>query len=75
MARDSGGLHSPALGDGGIVDLYGNEGDERFRHLVDMTTGRSVEPPLVAESSRRAAKDELPVVYEKNGRMTAYRLA
>ena len=40
-----------------------------------MTTGRSVEPPLVAESSRRAAKDELPVVYEKNGRMTAYRPA
>ena len=28
-------------GNGDIVDLYGNEGDERFRHLVDMTTGRS----------------------------------
>lgn len=75
MPRDSGGLHSPALGDGGIVDLYGNEGDERFRHLVDMTTGRSAEPPLVAESSRCAAKDDLLVVYEEDGRMTAYRPA
>ena len=62
-------------GNGDIVDLYGNEGGERFLHLVDMTTGRSAEPPLVAESSRRAAKDELLVVYEKNGRMTAYRPA
>ena len=40
-------LHS---GNGGIVDLYGNEGDERFRHLVDMTTGRSAN----RRSSQRA---------------------
>ena len=40
-----------------------------------MTTGRSAEPPLVAESSRRAAKDDLLVVYEEDGRMTAYRPA
>ena len=62
-------------GNGDIVGFYGNEGDERFRHLVDMTTGRSAEPPLVAESSRCAAKDDLLVVYEKNGCMTAYRPA
>ena len=62
-------------GNGDIVEFYGNEGGERFLHLVDMTTGRSAEPLPFQEDSRCVHRDDLLVVYEKDGRMTAYRPA
>lgn len=62
-------------GNGDIVDFYGNEGNEQFLHLVDMTTGRSAEPLAFKEGSRCVHRDDLLVVYEKDGRMTAYRPA
>ena len=62
-------------GNGDIVEFYGNEGGERFLHLVDMTTGRSAEPLPFQEDSRCVHRDDLLVVYEEDGRMTAYRPA
>ena len=62
-------------GDGQIDVFYGHEGDDRFFRLVDMTTGRSSERIPLKKHARYVVKDDLLVVYEEDGRMTAYRPA
>ena len=62
-------------GDGQISVFYGHEGDDRFFRLIDMTTGRSSERMPLKEHARYVVKNNLLVVYEEDGRMTAYRPA
>lgn len=62
-------------GDGQISVFYGHEGDDRFFRLIDMTTGRSSERMSLKEHARYVVKNNLLVVYEEDGRMTAYRPA
>ena len=62
-------------GDGQIAVFYGREGDDRFLCLVDMTTGRSSERIPLKKHAGYVVKNNLLVVYEEDGRMTAYRPA
>ena len=62
-------------GDGQISVFYGHEGDDRFFRLIDMTTGRSSERMPLKEHARYVVKNNLLVVYEEDGHMTAYRPA
>ena len=62
-------------GGGQIAVFYGREGDDRFLCLVDMTTGRSSERIPLKKHAGYVVADDLLVVYEEDGRMTAYRPA
>ena len=62
-------------GDGQIAVFYGREGDDRFLCLVDMTTGRSSERIPLKKRAGYVVADDLLVVYEEDGHMTAYRPA
>ena len=62
-------------GDGQIAVFYGREGDDQFLCLVDMTTGRSSERIPLKKRAGYVVADDLLVVYEEDGHMTAYRPA